>query len=177
MKLLIQKINNEIRHDFSFTLLESVRFRNWLTHGHDDMKVRYMNTETNDENEIQPFEFKNYHRTYIPIGSVEFVTQFLEVFHGVTPKPINVPESLFPYANRGIFNGEEKDVTVPNGKVFVKSNDKIKGFIGQFYENRANETEIDDVPKGNYQISDYINIDSDGECLSIKEEWKVYNIM
>ena len=30
MKFLIQTINGKIKHDFSFTLLESIEYQNWL---------------------------------------------------------------------------------------------------------------------------------------------------
>ena len=43
MKFLIQKINGEIRHDFTFALLESIRFKNWLSRNDkkDKIKVKF----------------------------------------------------------------------------------------------------------------------------------------
>ena len=160
MKFLIQKINNQIRHDFSFTIHESARFQNWL-HREKHISFRYQNTIADDKDVIEPFEFKKYHRNYIPIGSVEFVIQFLEHFHGLTPTPLNVPSSLFFFAGRGIFNGTEKDVNIPCDRTFVKSNDKIKGFQTVL----RGIVEDEKVPPGNYQISDAININS---------EWRVF---
>lgn len=58
--------------------------------------------------------------------------------------PINVPTCLFKYANRDIFNGTEKDIKQLS---FVKSNDKIKGFVDIAKE----------APQGNYQISSIIS--------------------
>jgi hypothetical protein len=157
MKFLIQKINGEIRHDFSFALLESIRFKNWLTR-HDkkeEIKVKFISTpELLEPDDIYPItEFKQFHMNYVPVGSVEFVTEFLQHFYGLTPKPINVPEELFDYTNRHIFNGTEKDLK-GHGKSFVKSNDKIKKF---------SEIVEDDykLPIGNYQISELITIDSE----------------
>jgi hypothetical protein len=43
MKFLIQKINGEIRHDFAFTLLESLRFKKWLS-PEDKIVVKFANT-------------------------------------------------------------------------------------------------------------------------------------
>jgi len=161
MKFLIQKINNQIRHDFSFTLLESVRFHNWLTHGMDRMIVRYQNTEVDDTDVVQPFEFKKYHRTYIPIGSVEFVTQFLNHFHNLSPKPINVPTELYRFAQREIFNGTNMDLEGLKGKWVVKDNEKIKGLVKM-----VEDPDILSVPpNGKYQISEYITIES---------EWRVF---
>lgn len=165
MKLAIQRINNQIRHDFAFTLIESARFQNWVSRSRHRVEIRYTNTEANDHDIIQPFEFKNnFYRSYIPIGSVEFVTQHLQEFHGLTPKPLNVPSSLFHFAGRGIFNGTEKDTYIPGDRTFVKSNDKIKGF--QTVLRGAGEDE--EVPPGNYQISDAISIDSEWRAFVYK---------
>ena len=153
MKFLIQKIDGEIRHDFSFTLLESVKFNNWIHHNN-DMKVRFVNTfNIIEPNDIYPMQFKSFHKNYVPVGSVEFVNDYLMHFYNITLKPINVPENLFLYTNRHIFNGTEKDLK-GHGKSFVKSNDGIKKFaeiIEDDYE----------LPMGNYQISEIISIDSE----------------
>src|ERR1035437_5025060 len=127
MKFLIQKINGKVVHDFSFTLLESIRFNNWF-HNNNDMKFKFINTfDVIEPNDIYPMPFKPYHKKYIPVGSVDFVTDYLIHFYNLNPKPINVPEELFNYTNRHIFNGTEKDLK-GHGKSFVKSNDKIKNF-------------------------------------------------
>jgi len=156
MKFLIQKINGEICHDFVFALLESVRFNKWLTRNNkkDEIKIKYANTfEVLEPSDIYPMPFKPCHIKYVPVGSVDFVTDFLVHFYNIIPKPINVPVELFPFAERHIFNGTEKDLK-GQGKSFVKSNDKIKFF-----------TEIipDDyiLESGNYQISELITIDSE----------------
>ena len=164
MKFLIQKINNEIRHDFAFTLRESIKFQNWLR-GSDEISLRYLNTEMNDNNEFEPFQFKSYHHSYIPIGSVEFVTQYLEHFHGIIPKPINVPESLYSFSNREIFTGSNYKLHDLKGKWVIKSMEKIKGLM-KVEEN----PDILSVPPGNekYQISQYINIESEWRCFVYK---------
>ena len=141
MKFLIQTIGGQIRHDFSFTLLESINFQNWL---HPDNPMTYS---------FIPFEELDHISgpwNVIPIGSVEFVTKFLENCYGLTPKPKNIPAELMTQRNlhRKVINGTEKDIV---GKKFVKSNDKIKSF-----------TEIcSEAPPGNYQISDVIEIASE----------------
>jgi hypothetical protein len=157
MKFLIQKIDNEVRHDFSFVLLEAIRFRNWLKNS-EKITYKFLNT-TEDQKEIV---FKELHRNYVPVGSVEFVTAFLQQFYGLTPKPINVPQELwhhpsFDFTKRRIFNGTEKDF---KGKLFVKSNDKIKGICGIL-----NEAEPYELPVGNYQFS---------EVISIESEWRAF---
>ena len=124
MKFLIQTVNKKVVHDFSFTLLESIRFQNWIR---DEKKMKFKLLdyhEVLEPDDIYPIDFKPIHKDYIPIGSVEFVTEFLQTFYGLTPKPKNVPEELMKeFTGREIFNGTEKDII---GSKFVKSNDKIK---------------------------------------------------
>lgn len=165
MKFLIQKINGEIRHDFSFTLLESIRFKNWLTRNDkkDKIIVKYINIpELLEPDDIYPpIPFKSFHSSYVPVGSVEFVTEFLQHFYGLTPKPRNVPESLFDvrYSQRPIKNGNHMDFeNIIGGEYFVKSNDKIKGFAEVI---KLKEPGMLPIPAGNYQVSQFISINSE----------------
>lgn len=142
MKFLIQTIDGQVKHDFSFTLLESIRFQNWIRN---DNSIEACFT---DDITIPDC---------IPIGDNAFVIKYLNDYYGLTPKPKNIPIELIDkkWTGRNVINGTEKDIT---GRMFVKSNDKIKSF-----------TEIcDSAPEGNYQISDIIDITS---------EWRsfVYN--
>src|SRR5271166_6119408 len=130
MKFLIQKINNEIVHDFSFTLVESIKYMNWYTLSK-DYKVKFMDSGHNPYEDKSYINFNNslLYKQYTPIGSVNFVTLYLQQFYGKTPKPINVPMELFGFACRNIWNGTEKDLNISvYNEVFVKSNDKIKAF-------------------------------------------------
>lgn len=135
MKFLIQTINGKVKHDFSFTLLESIEFQNWLR---------------NDKSFEVCFTDETTIPNYIPIGSVEFVSKYINDYYGITPKPKNIPLELIGknWTGRTVINGTEKDII---GEKFVKSNDKIKSF-----------TEIcKTAPEGNYQISDLIDIESE----------------
>lgn len=146
MKFLIQTYGKKIRHDFSFALLESIMFQNeWHNKG---IKFRL----TDDK--IYP--------GYVPIGSNEFVLNYLETYFFLSYKPINIPEELLKkeYTNRNIILGTEKDVT-PNK--FVKSADKIKSFT-EYVKNPS------DVPTGNYLISDIVDIDSEWRAFIHKGE-------
>ena len=158
MKFLIQKIDNEIRHDFSLTLLESIRFKNWLNRNRDsNIKLKYINTHEDD-----PIEFKSFHSKYVPVGSVEFVSQHLNHFFGIIPKPINVPEELFKHVKRPVFNGTDEDVNklknITDTDWFIKSNDKIKGYTELIKSKDIKNLELS---KGNYQFSEAITIDSE----------------
>lgn len=135
MKFLIQTINGKVKHDFSFTLLESIEFQNWLR---------------NDKSFEVCFTDEPTMPNYIPIGSVEFVSKYITDYYGITPKPKNIPFELIGknWTGRTVVNGTEKDII---GEKFVKSNDMIKSF-----------TEIcKTAPEGNYQISDLIDIESE----------------
>ena len=142
MKFLIQTIGGNIRHDFSFTLIEAIHYYEWLYPGGEYEVV------LSQEEGIGGF---------VPIGSVEFVSEYLFAHYGLGVTPRNIPEELLDisWTGREVINGTQDDI---KGIKFVKSRDKIKGF-----------TEIcDSAPKGNYQISDVIDIQS---------EWRafVYN--
>jgi len=150
MRFLIQKIDREVRHDFSFTLLESVRFQKWLQQDKNAITVKYINCLANDN----VWFFSPFHEHYVPVGSVEFVLSWMKRFEIPTPLPINVPEELFDFALRGIFNGPHYDMLDILDKRFVKSNDHIKGFkeiIDSTYP----------LPEGDYQFSEEIRIESE----------------
>jgi len=139
MKFLIQTINGKVKHDFSFTLLESINYHNWLRN--DNSFEVFLTDGATLPN-------------LIPIGTVEFVSDYLKKYFDINSKPINIPVELIDYqwTGRNVINGTEKDI---HGEQFVKSNDTIKSF-----------TEIcDNAPVGNYQISDLIDIES---------EWRVF---
>lgn len=142
MRFLIQTIDGKIRHDFSFALLQAIDFHRWT--GND------INFRLSDG--YMP-------SNYIPIGSVEFVSEYIDKFYGAIPKPINIPDELIgsEFCYRNVVNGTNLDI---NGLKFVKSNDKIKSFA-----------EIcDSAPIGNYQISDLINIQSEYRCFVYKQK-------
>lgn len=139
MNFLIQTVENKIVHDFSFHLVEACKFQNWITNSNDCVCLF-----TNDE----------YLPNHIPIGTVEFVCNYLDKYFGLIPKPKNIPDELmeWQFVGRIIKNGTEQDIIKES---FVKSNDKIKVF-----------TEIcDKAPKGNYQIS---------ELIDIVTEWRAF---
>lgn len=155
MKFLIQKINGKVTHDFSLALLEAVRFQKWLENGND---IKYKFVDTTEKG----ISFKSFHNNYVPVGSVEFVCQYLNAFYDNVPRQINVPQELLNFAGRVIFNGTEKDLH-SYGKWFAKSNNKIKYFAKVVDENTVLET-------GNYQFSELIDIDSEWRCFVYKNK-------
>ena len=147
MKFLIQKIDGKIKHDFSFTLIQSADYYNWLAKG--SIKTRFT------ENDLK--------KDYTPIGSIDFVHAYMDKFLGKTPKPINVPDELLDrqYTQRTIINGSGLDIS---GEVFIKSNDRLKAttrLINTLKNDISQEIDIN----GNYQISEVIDIQSEYRCF------------
>jgi len=170
MKFLIQKINGEIRHDFAFTLLESIRFKNWSMVNKEKIIVKFLDyIETQEPSDIYPIQFKSYHEKYVPVGSVEFVSDFIHHFYGLYVKPINVPEELFDpcFTHRRIFNGNHMDLEDLRGKYFVKSNDQIK-YFSEILD--CNGEKMPQVPIGNHQISNYVTIESEWRAFVYKSK-------
>lgn len=160
MKFLIQKCSGEVRHDFAFTLLEATHFNDWLL-DREKITIKFINTEFDPVNKVfTKLDFKPIYFKYVPIGSVEFVTAFLQHYYGLTPKPLNIPKELLKpeFLQRFVFNGTEKEIT---GEKFVKSTDRIK-FYTEFVDDKTN------VPEGNYQISDVIKIESEWRAFVYK---------
>ena len=161
MKFLIQKIDNEIRHDFSFTLLESIRYHKWLQGDDTEVQVKYVNCKANDK----VWFFKPFHEHYVPVGSVEFVSSWFQRFHNHEPKPINIPDELNqPYfTKRPVINGTHEDIdNLAHGKWFVKSNDIIKGMTEML---TIDDNHSWSIPIGEYQMSEYIDIKSEWRCF------------
>lgn len=148
MKFLIQTEKGHIVHDFSFQLVESIKFNNWFN-GNKNMKYKLTN-------ETEP----DYREGYIPIGSVEFVTYYIEKYFNRRVLPANIPDQLNKeeYTGRIVSNiVGPKSFACP---MFVKSNDKIKGKTG-----------ITQVisSTGTYQVSEVIEIDSEWRCFIYRE--------
>lgn len=143
MNFLIQTIEGEIKHDFSFTLLEAIRYQNWINH---DQGCTYLLI-----NEKMPA----FRKDGIPVGSVEFVSHYLETHFNKKPMPRNIPDPLIPFADRLVFNDTEKGLI---DKYFVKSNEKIKGFADIVSPGEP-------LAPGNYQFSELIDIESEWRCF------------
>ena len=139
MKFLIQTINNEIIHDFSRELIESIKFNNWF---YNTLEYEYKTTSKALKPDIDT----------CPCGSVEFVLECLKL-RDIDIKPMNVPESLFKYAGRKIKNGTFNDLPYYD---FIKSNEKIKGITGF----------IDSFSLSNFKYNEFVQLSEEIEILS-----------
>ncbi len=147
MKFLIQTIDKKVTHDFSFTLIQSADYHNWLTKG--SIKI----TKTEDDLK----------KDYTPIGSNEFVHAYMEKYLGCSPNPLNIPNELLDhyFSHRIVFNGTNADIL---GHKFIKSNDRIKGYTS-IINTDENPFVLQSIPLGNYQISEVIDIQSEWRCF------------
>jgi hypothetical protein len=146
MNFLIQTIDGEVKHDFSFALREVIESQNWYA----KCEVhRYLLSDQMPAG-------------YIPVGANDFVIGYLEKHFGLIPKPMNIPDELntLEFTHRNIIYGTEADI---QGKKFVKSMDHIKAFTDITYFGQTSH-----VPQGNYMISDLIDIDSEWRAFIYK---------
>lgn len=156
IKFLIQTIDDKIEHDFSFGLIQAIKYNNWYYN-----EIKYSYCPANYTTKIVGFE------DYIPIGSIEFVLEFYKIYYNIENiKPINIPKELkqYEFLKRNVIHYSELEDTpyLPTGKCFVKSNDKIKGF--------ADIIKYKEIPKGDYLISGLIDIDSEWRAFIFNKE-------
>lgn len=173
IKFLLQTVNDRIRHDFVFELENAIEYQNWREN---EIYVAYCSLE--DIKDGCKFIDSDEIFDYIPVGTVEFVYAFIDKFikvHGSKSiRPLNVPKELFKFAGRKIMNASvSSDVKIRSclakkleqyRYVFIKSNDIIKSDLNSSY----NPLEINNkkiLPNGNYQISEYIDIETEYRCF------------
>lgn len=163
MKFLIQTIGGSIRHDFVFILKEAEHYYNWWN----DDPLELKEAEIGDIANIEHPEY------YIPVGTVEFVSEYLQTFFPWakdTLRPLNVPECLFPFAGRVIENICSREDFSERFKqldrIYVKSLDEIKDdFNGPKY---ARTGTISDW----YESKDFVHCQV-SEMIDIASEWRV----
>lgn len=181
MKFAIQTVNGDIVHDFSFHLIQAIEFQGWLGEG---IQYEKMNNVPDiiDDKLID----------YCPVGSVEFVSQWLEKTTGTRPKPVNIPYCLRTKSfsqryildvtvdDKGIIHNKVSSFSAPfsslQGKdVILKSSDKIKSVTTSlrlsdkpqtYYAMATDSMEL--IPEGNYIISEYVDITSEWRCFVYK---------
>lgn len=160
---LIQTVDGQVAHDFSFHLVEAIKYQNWY---HNEKLYDYElhdsieNAEkaSRFESKFYPLIYKLSIKNYIPVGSVEFVLEFYEKYHSIKNiKPINIPKELMDkkFLKRYVYLERKNRIGYIIEPVFIKSIDKIKGFTDIV---KNNNTLIED---GNYLVSEIINIDSE----------------
>ena len=147
MKFLVQTIKGEILHDFAFTLMEALKYQKWS--GRDYHMAMVTDTAVDEPD-------------WIPVGSVEFVQEYLKDAYGLTVKPRNVPEELMGplFSGRALRNTiADKTIDLSNDNLFVKSNDEIKC-----------EINLAQIPPGRYQLSTPVDFTSEWRAFVWRDE-------
>lgn len=150
--LLIQTISGRVVHDFAFDIINRI---------HSDERVE------------QDFQYRLHHELireepfseYIPVGSVEFVTDWLLGFHQIDYKPINIPKCLQQEEFLGRrymddYKGFQLEFA-DESKWFVKERDRLKGVTGCMAHIDKRDIQRDT----DYIVSDVVDIIS---------EWRVF---
>lgn len=135
--------------DFGFELIQAIKYQNWFRR---EKIHEFILVESDNDT----------YKEYIPIGSVEFVTNHMKKYHGVKDiKPLNIPEELYPFAKRMVARVERSDVwklLFQYNNLFIKDDDKIKGFSNICNCNT-------NLPVCNYLVSELIDIKSEWRCF------------
>lgn len=148
---LIQIVDNEIIHDFSFHLKEAIKYNNWFFN---EKKYDYILCEHFEEITLGDKE------KYIPIGSINFVLNFYKIYFDINLQPINIPLDLYrdKYLKRNVITNSEIKIENPDKIVFAKSLDKFKDF-----------TEL--IKIKNLPLNKKLLISDEIEILS---EWRIF---
>lgn len=151
MIFLIQTVNNDIVHDFAFTLREAVRYHKWY-YGNDS-PYDFALSETCEIPAAYKLE------EIVPVGSVEFVLEFLKKYYGIkNVKPLNIPLQLMTpsYIKRKMYHIKciEPYVNSTGSVLFIKDNSRIKGYVNYIMPG-------DSIPPGNYLVSEVVDIESE----------------
>lgn len=150
MYTFLCQVGSRIDYDFVLETLNAIDFTNW-----------YNGREVNRSVMVQGFDnLSGFTDKTIPVGTVEFVEKYYyDIMKLQKIKPVNIPEELFPFSNRKVWYGTEKDKRAK--RLFCKSADEIK----KFTDIVSPETELE---KGNYMFSEVIEIDSEWRCFVLR---------
>lgn len=185
-------------HDFGFTVIDAINQLKWYWRESCNYEFVRVNSTYFGRDDIS--SGSNWVKLmgdgkHIPIGSIEFVGEFIKKFYGKElPKPLNIPEKLgvpphlqiHTKRNCGIFEHSLERLQYlwkDQMPFFVKSNTQIKKFAMVVYD----EHDLYSIPPDeSYFLSSYIEIISewrtfvfhdkivglshyDGDCLLIPD--------
>jgi len=162
---LIQTENGQIVHDFCFTLTEAIRYDKWYYGDKNNYEYILSDLPIRPQmNNIQYYPLND----VIPVGSIEFVLKFLNDYYNIqNVKPINIPEQLMKseYLKRKVWNVMTKLswFNMENKNIFVKSNEKIKGYK-DIIEPQGK------CPSGDFIVSEEIEIESEWRAFVHKNK-------
>ena len=114
MKFLVQKIDNKLTLDFCHEIMVSQIYSEWRG---EKYQIKYVEKEV-------PKDLKH-PENYIPIGTVEFVRDYINTYFPEQTKgliPLNVPEVLRTFAGRYVWDIDCEEA-IPDE---LKPNDFVK---------------------------------------------------
>lgn len=153
MFFLLQKesrLTNE--YDLDTLILKEKLMNN--RHTHEFVPIPFSDFFDDESNErLKEENFPKYYKNAIPIGTLEFVGTFLDIFHNIkNMNPIEIPKCLRIYE---FLKREYKIVTSDNlpreGKYFIKDVSKLKEFSSSQYKD-ISYLGIDDLLKSPEEI-------------------------
>ncbi|PDZ93952.1 hypothetical protein CON36_36435 [Bacillus cereus] len=152
-KFLIQTIDNRVEHDFSFHLIKAIEYNSWF---YNEKVYEYVLSEQ-----------VGVYKDFIPVGSLEFVFQYIEQHHHRDKKsirPINIPHELCidEFLNRNVYVANKNNISL-SGEKFIKSNSEYKSFTDVV-------TDVNVIPDGEYLVSDVIDIESEWRAFICQKE-------
>lgn len=150
INFLIQTVNGRVEHEFSFHLIKSIEYLNWFRDGK-ELDYKYVLSEGIDKG----------YENHIPIGSLEFVFNYLKVYEDIDNEyiyPINIPSELMKdkYLGRRCLLLQKDEI--PKETLFVKSNTQYKKFIDVITDSSYLEDD-------EYVVSELVEFES---------EWRVF---
>lgn len=138
-------------HDFGYAALEAVEYDKWYfgaNSRHDYKLTHFKSFKCCDDPDI------------IPVGSVEYVLDFLKVHHGIEHvNPIGIPPVLDQFANRELERVPGLSSLTTLQPVFIKSLTQIKGGFQDIIKGTR------EFPYDDYLVSDVIDIESEWRCF------------
>jgi len=161
---MIQTIDKQVTHDFSFHLIEAIKYNNWFqnekVYDYFLQDTYYLPLYSNNE------PYKKDVEGIIPVGSVEFVLEYLKRYHNISNiKPLNIPQELlkFEYLKRWVGYNDSDTVKNVWHSTFIKDKAKIKGEIRFLNKNEY-------FPKGEWLVSEFIDINSEWRTFVFNDE-------
>ena len=149
--------------DFVYETAQSLDYQQWYT-GEAVQKLRLTKDGLNNWHDYRYLE------PFIPVGTVEFVHDFMKSVHKRNPlKPLNIPQ---PFFDNGYFLNREVRILTGtelqkfNGKserYFIKSNDIVKGFTYFGSVKDLNKKKL--KSNEHYIVSDPLDILSEWRCF------------
>jgi hypothetical protein len=146
--------------------MDQMVLKNLIMHSHHSYQEMWISDFYDFEQYLMDKgSYPNEYQRAMPLGSIEFVNLYLNVFYNTRMNPIEIPEVL---RNNEFLKREYKIVSyddIPDtGKYFIKDVSVLKGPV--HIGNRNNFNELDEKYKNDmYQVS---------EIIDIKSEYRVY---